>query len=110
MLHQALTASENEAGPVDRFLAGTERSLARRLALTPEERAAVHEELARTSHEFKRDRAVFFNSVRGIAVDTIARMARRLPPEKSAQLQKLAHQRFVSLGLLPGPSPASSPR
>jgi hypothetical protein len=109
MLRKALTASASENGPIDRLLDGTERSLARRLSLTPEERAAVHEELTTTGREFKRDRASFVGSLRRMTADTIARIAKRLSPDKGARLRKLAREHFEPLGLLPESSPATTP-
>lgn len=110
MLRRAFTATADETGPIDRMLAATERNVTRNLGLTPAERAAVHEELVATSREFKRDRATFIDAVRGITGDTIARIAKRLPPEKGVRLEKLARERLQPLGMLPKTSPTPAPR
>ena len=99
MARKAFTESPDANAPVDRFLGRVEERFSRKLALTAEERAAAHEELAVTAREFKEDRRTFLDAVRNLTDDTIDRICRRLPPGKAARLRALAQARLAPWGI-----------
>ena len=106
MARRAFTESPQANAPLDRFLARVENHFSHKLALTPEERSAIHEELVSTGRQFKDDRRTFLEAVRKLIDDTIERMCQRLPPEKAARLRVLARMRLAPWGIQPQEKPA----
>ena len=108
MARNAFAASPKATAPIDRFLAAVEARFTRKLALTPAERAAAHEELAITAREFKRDRETFLTATRNLVNDTIFRIGQRLPPEKRDRLEELARARLEPWGIRLEDSPPAA--
>lgn len=91
--------SEGKA-PADWVIGTLEKELADDLDLTVTERAAVHQELMSTAHEFRQMRVKMIADTRERVRETLARVAKLLPEEKRALLEERASQRLRPWGLI----------
>lgn len=90
---------DNAHGPVDLFLRSSEADLARRLALSPTERAAVREELDIARVEFKARRVRVVTEGKALARTTVDRIEARLPAEKREAFRKRAREKLDPWGV-----------
>ena len=96
-----------DRGRLDRLAARVESNLTQSLNLDASERQAVHEELSVSVQRAKRLRLRMFFETRMLMRDTLARIEKRLPAEKQAQLKQKAEDRLGRWGFrLDGPDEA----
>ena len=98
-LQASLRSSLVAEGPAKRFVDRVERDLLKRLDLTPEEQAAVREELGASRGKLMEIRSGLRRDVRVLAADSVERIATRLPEGKREALRKYAGERLRPWGL-----------
>lgn len=101
--------SPDSAPGLERLLARVEHDLTRSVDLDPAEKAAVHQELARTSDKIKDLRARTIGELRHDVADTVDRIASRLPPGKRTTFLREIQERLAWMHLDATP-PATAPR
>ena len=77
-----LAAPLTAKGPMDRFMGQLRQRLTDELKLTPEEQAALQEELARAARDMKSSRATFIGDIQRIARELESRVSQKIAPEK----------------------------
>jgi len=99
MTRRAFTDAPEASLAVDRFFDRVEARFSRRLELTPEERAVVHDEFSAAGKEFKEDRHGYLQAVKKLTNDTINRICQRLPADKADAFLALAKKRLAPWGI-----------
>ena len=109
-IRKAATAPVNNQGPFDKLSARIESQLGKNLQLDPQERNAVHEELALTTRRAKELRLHLAGDIRALAGDTIARIGSHLSAEKQTKLRQDADAWLAPWGLQPRASAVHPPK
>ncbi|MFT3830428.1 MAG: hypothetical protein QM691_12065 [Opitutaceae bacterium] len=86
-------------GRFERAAGRIEKRLVDELALDETQAAAVHREFARTATELRSLRVETVQRTRRTIAATLLRIGAELPPEKRAELRRLASRRLQRLGM-----------
>lgn len=86
-------------GRFERATGRIEKRLVSELALDEAQAAIVHREFARTAAELRAQRVETLQRTRRTIGATILRIGAELPPEKRAELRRLAARRLQRLGM-----------
>ena len=102
-LKENMRHPELSQGPANRMIARIGKDLEKQLDLTAEESDAVREELAASRVQLHEIRVQLLQDVRSVAVETVDRIASRLPEAKRKPLRELTNERLEPWGLQPDP-------
>lgn len=100
LAHRAWAGEMGEKSPMELVTQSLERQMSDELDLTPAERRAVQRELAVTVLRFRDLRTRLRADSREIVEDTLTRLEKHLPPEKTARLRERAGSRLRPWGLM----------
>jgi len=110
-LRKSARAPESAWDPAELLLRRLERQIIEEIALTPDQRRTISEEMGFTIAAARDIRLGLSRSTRRLAEDTLERIARRLPADKEARLREVMRRRLGPWGLLePLPEKSTKPQ